>query len=78
MNRVPDALLAPGDPPPVTVRHENGASPFLLVADHAGNAMPRALGRLGLPESECGAPHRLGHRHRRRSAARLADALDAI
>jgi len=32
---------------------KNGPSPFLIVADRAGNFMPRALGRLGLPESEC-------------------------
>ncbi len=28
------------------------ASPFLLVADHAGKVIPRALGRLGLAEAE--------------------------
>ena len=32
---------------------KSGSSPFLLVADHAGNIMPRALGRLGLDASEC-------------------------
>ena len=34
------------------VRNENGRSPFLIVADHAGNFVPRALGRLGIPEAE--------------------------
>src|SRR5260370_9908186 len=53
MNDMPDRLLAADEPAPVTVHNENGASPFLIVADHAGNCMPRALGRLGLPESEC-------------------------
>jgi predicted N-formylglutamate amidohydrolase len=46
-------LLAADEPAPVTVHNENGLSPLLIVADHAGNAMPRALGRLGVPETEC-------------------------
>src|ERR1700719_3771062 len=53
MNDTPDSLLAADEPAPVTVHNENGRSPFLLVADHAGNSMPRALGRLGLAESDC-------------------------
>jgi predicted N-formylglutamate amidohydrolase len=53
MTQMPDSLLAADEPTPVTVHNENGRSPFLIVADHAGNAMPRALGRLGIPESEC-------------------------
>lgn len=47
-------LLAAGEPPPATVYNEGGRSPFLLVADHAGNAIPTALHSLGLPESERG------------------------
>jgi predicted N-formylglutamate amidohydrolase len=53
MNDMPDCLLAADEPAPVSVHHENGRTPFLIVADHAGNSMPRALGRLGLPEAEC-------------------------
>jgi predicted N-formylglutamate amidohydrolase len=45
-------LLAPDEPAPVTVHNENGRSPLLLVADHAGNTVPRALGMLGVPASE--------------------------
>ena len=41
------------EPAPVTVHNENGLSPFLIVADHAGNSIPRALGRLGVSEIEC-------------------------
>jgi predicted N-formylglutamate amidohydrolase len=41
-------LLAPGDPPPFTVANREGPAPFLLVCDHASNAIPRALGSLGL------------------------------
>jgi predicted N-formylglutamate amidohydrolase len=48
-----ERLLAADEPPPVTVRNEGGSSPFLLVADHAGNSMPRALGRLGIDAAEC-------------------------
>ena len=51
MDETPN-LLAPNDPAPVTVYNENGSSPFLIVADHAGNSMPCGLGRLGVPESE--------------------------
>ena len=39
-------------------------SPFLIVADHAGNLIPRALGRLGVSEAECERHIALGHRHR--------------
>jgi predicted N-formylglutamate amidohydrolase len=54
MNEMPDRLLAADEPAPVSVHNENGLSPFLIVADHAGNAIPRALGRLGVSESDCG------------------------
>jgi predicted N-formylglutamate amidohydrolase len=45
-------LLAKDDAPPVLEEHASGASPFLLTADHYGRTIPRALGDLGLPESE--------------------------
>jgi predicted N-formylglutamate amidohydrolase len=54
MDKMPDPLLAADDPEPVTMSNENGGSPFVIVADHAGNSLPRALGRLGIPESELG------------------------
>ncbi|MFG1344905.1 N-formylglutamate amidohydrolase [Xanthobacter autotrophicus DSM 431] len=41
-------LLAAGDMPPVSVINADGGSAFLIVADHAGNAFPRALDTLGL------------------------------
>jgi predicted N-formylglutamate amidohydrolase len=53
MNETPYRLLAADDPAPVTVSLEDGQSPFLIVVDHAGNAMPRALGRLGVAEADC-------------------------
>ena len=50
---MPEKLLAADEPAPVSVHNTNGKSPFLLVADHAGNLIPRALGRLGVAEAEC-------------------------
>jgi predicted N-formylglutamate amidohydrolase len=45
-------LLGADDPPPVRVLNPHGASPFLLIGDHAGNAVPQALGSLGLSPDE--------------------------
>jgi predicted N-formylglutamate amidohydrolase len=53
MNKTPDPLLAADEPPAFTVDNENGTSPFVIVADHAGRQMPRRLGRLGLSNAEC-------------------------
>jgi hypothetical protein len=47
-------LLAADELAPVTVYNEGGSSPLLIVADHAGNSIPRRLGRLGVSESEIG------------------------
>ena len=46
------ALLRPGDPPPFEVLRPDGRSPWLFVVDHAGRAIPAALGDLGLPPGE--------------------------
>ncbi|HEV2302931.1 MAG TPA: N-formylglutamate amidohydrolase [Stellaceae bacterium] len=46
------ALIAPDEPEPVTLLHEGGGSAFFLACDHGGRAIPRRLGRLGLPEPE--------------------------
>ena len=48
----PAPLLTPDDPPPVHVLRPHGRSDFLLTADHAGRAIPRRLGTLGLADSE--------------------------
>jgi predicted N-formylglutamate amidohydrolase len=45
-------LLGPGDPQPFTVFNENGAAPLLLLCDHASKAVPKALGDLGIPDTE--------------------------
>ena len=47
-------LLVEGDPAPVRVLRPGGASEFFLTADHAGRAIPRRLGNLGLPLTELG------------------------
>jgi predicted N-formylglutamate amidohydrolase len=52
MNELTKQLLAADEPRPVTVYNADATSPFLLVADHAGNSIPRALGRLALTEAE--------------------------
>jgi len=45
-------LLEPDEPEPVTLDNEAGRSVFFLTCDHAGRAIPRRLGGLGLPEHE--------------------------
>ena len=77
MNDGAERLLAEDEPAPVTVYNEKGPSPLLLVADHAGNTMPRMLDQLGVEPAE-----------RERHIAwdigiaglgrMLADALDAV
>lgn len=46
--RVADMLLGPDDPAPFTLYNAAGTSPFLLIGDHAGDAIPAELGDLGL------------------------------
>jgi predicted N-formylglutamate amidohydrolase len=53
MNETSDSLLATDEPPPFTVDNENGTSPLLIVADHAGKHFPRRLAQLGLSNTEC-------------------------
>jgi predicted N-formylglutamate amidohydrolase len=48
----PARLLGAGDPEPVRVLRPTGASEFFLTADHAGRAIPRRLGNLGLRQRE--------------------------
>jgi predicted N-formylglutamate amidohydrolase len=44
-------LLEAGDPAPFSLADPGADSPFLIVVDHAGRAIPRGLGGLGLPEA---------------------------
>ncbi|MBR0714450.1 N-formylglutamate amidohydrolase [Bradyrhizobium liaoningense] len=48
----PHQLLHSDDIPPVHEANAEGRSPFLLTADHYGRLLPRALGDLGVSESE--------------------------
>jgi predicted N-formylglutamate amidohydrolase len=48
----PFSLLAADEPHPAVVTCAEGASPFFLTCDHAGNRIPHMLGRLGVTESE--------------------------
>ena len=45
-------LLAPDEPGTFEVILDERRSPFLITCDHAGKRLPRALGTLGLSESE--------------------------
>ena len=46
------SLLQPGDPAPLSILNPGGKAPLILFCDHAGRAVPRGLGDLGLgPEA---------------------------
>ncbi len=46
------SLLGADDPAPFSVLQPHGRSPFVLIADHAGQQVPAALADLGLPQRE--------------------------
>ena len=46
------SLLGEDEPAPFTLVNPGGASRFLLTADHAGRAVPRALGDLGVAPAD--------------------------
>jgi len=52
MNTPRPVLLAPDEPSAFITLGERNDAPFLIVCDHAGNRLPRKLGRLGVPDSE--------------------------
>lgn len=70
-------LLTADDPPPVNVLNPHGLSPFLLIGDHAGNAVPLALGSLGL-SSEDMTRHIAWDIGIAGLGGQLSDALDAV
>jgi predicted N-formylglutamate amidohydrolase len=69
-------LLGPTDTAPFRVINKAGRSSFLLIGDHAGNAVPAKLARLGLGEAEL-ARHIALDVGVSALGARLADLLDA-
>ena len=72
-----ERLLSAGDPPPVEVRNPVGASPFVLLCEHAGRAVPAAL-RDRLPPPEDMDRHIAWDPGAGAVARSLADRLDAI
>lgn len=69
------SLLGPGDPEPYRIVNPEGKGSGVIVCDHASNAVPRGLDRLGLPP-EALARH-IGYDIGAAGVAeRLADALD--
>lgn len=70
-------ILTVGDPPPVALENVGGASPFLLVGDHAGNRIPIALQQLGLDDVEL-ARHIAWDIGIAQLGVRLAKSLDAL
>ncbi|SEK05521.1 Predicted N-formylglutamate amidohydrolase [Sphingobium sp. AP50] len=76
MAREATTLLGPDDPTPFAIDNAEGRSPFLLVGDHAGAAIPAAVGDLGLKSADR-ARHiavDIGVREFGRELARLLDA----
>jgi len=71
------SLLAAHDPPAVRVINPGGRSSFLLIGDHAGNAIPSALGSLGLGAADL-SRHIAWDIGIAGLGERLADELDAV
>lgn len=72
-----ERLLSADEPAPFVVEHAAGASDFVIVCDHAGNAIPSLLGDLGLNETER-ARHIAWDIGAAATARVLADRLDAF
>lgn len=45
-------VLAPDEPDPLETVNLKGGSDFVLICEHAGRRVPRALGDMGLPQHE--------------------------
>lgn len=70
-------LLGADDPAPFSVHNPQAASPWLLIADHAGQRVPARLADLGLPQQEL--DRHIGWDIGIAEVTRLlADALDAV
>jgi predicted N-formylglutamate amidohydrolase len=70
-------LLEKDEPAPFEVAGRGGVSPFVVICDHAGRRLPRALGSLGLSEAAL-STHIAWDIGARGVAERLASALDAF
>ena len=71
-----ESLLGPADPPPFRLVDRRAASRYLVVADHAGNAVPACLRGLGLEQDVL--QRHIAHDIGSRALAKLvAEALQA-
>jgi len=73
----PARLLEDDEPPPFEVEHRDGGSRFVIICDHAGRRLPRALGSLGLGPEDL-QRHIAWDIGARGVALRLGAALDAF
>ncbi|MEO8212145.1 MAG: N-formylglutamate amidohydrolase [Myxococcales bacterium] len=71
-----ETLLAADEPAPYEILGAGRRSPFLIICDHAGRRLPRALGDLGLPAGEL-ARHIAWDIGAGAVACRLGELLDA-
>ena len=69
-------LLSDADPPPVEVLRRSSRSPLVLLCEHAGQAVPAALGDLGVGQAVLDS-HRGWDIGAESLARGIADALDA-
>jgi predicted N-formylglutamate amidohydrolase len=69
-------VLEPDEPSPVEVVGESRGAPFVVLCDHAGRRLPRALGTLGLAERDL-QTHIAWDIGAAEVARRLAELLDA-
>ena len=73
----PARLLEDDEPPPFEVERRDGGSRFVIICDHAGRRLPRALGSLGLGPEDL-QRHIAWDIGARGVALRLGAALDAF
>lgn len=71
-----ETLLGPEEPPAFAISNANGRSAYLLVCDHGGNRLPRALGTLGLDAADL-ERHIAWDIGAAALAGKMAEALDA-
>lgn len=77
MSNQASTLLGEDEPLPFEVAGQEGRSPFVVICDHAGRRLPRALGSLGLSAEEL-ASHVAWDLGAGAVARRLAATLDAF
>lgn len=69
-------LLAPDEPEPLECLNVDGASPYVLICEHAGRRIPRSLGSMGLAERDL-RRHIAWDIGAREVALKLSERLDA-